>query len=91
MARSPEAVEIVNIALVAACRGRGWGTALLKQIFAEADRRGVPVRLHVEQTNRAQRLYRRLGFRETDRVGFYVRMERGIEHRAGKGIQREPV
>ncbi len=76
VARLPEAVEVVEITLSAACRGRGWGTALLKNLLAEADGRGMPVYLHVDAQNRAQRLYRRLGFRETAREGFYLRMER---------------
>lgn len=76
VARSPGAVQVVNIALAAACRGRGWGTALLREVCAEADRRGVPARLHVEASNRAQRLYRRLGFRKTGGDGIYLRMER---------------
>lgn len=75
---SPQAVEVVDITLAAASRGQGWGTALLRNVCAEADRRGVPVRLHVEQTNRAQRLYRRLGFQEAGRAGFYLRMERPV-------------
>lgn len=76
VARLPEAVQVVDITLAASGRGRGWGTSLLRRILAEADGRGVPVRLHVDSQNRAQRLYRRLGFRETSRAGFYVRMER---------------
>ena len=76
VARLPETMEVVEITLSTACRGRGWGTALLKNLLAEADDRGVPVLLHVDAQNRAQRLYRRLGFRETGREGFYLRMER---------------
>lgn len=76
VARSPGAVRVVNIALAAACRGQGWGTALLREVCAEADWREVPAQLHVEASNRAQRLYRRLGFLEMGGDGVYLRMER---------------
>ncbi len=76
VARLPDAVVVVDITLRAASRERGWGTVLLRKVIAEADGRRVPVRLHVAENNRAQRLYRRLGFQETGREGFYLRLER---------------
>lgn len=85
VARSPGAVRVVNIVLAAPCRGQGWGTALLRDVCAEADRRGVPAQLHVEASNRAQRLYRRLGFRQTGGDGIYLRMERPARRRSLQG------
>ena len=43
-------------------QGRGWGTALVAEVLADAHRRGLPVRLRVLRSNPAQRLYARLGF-----------------------------
>lgn len=51
------------------CRGQGLGTALMAAVYAEARLRGyASVRLDVVDSNwRAQALYRRLGFVETQR------------------------
>ena len=76
VARLPGAVTVVDITLAVTCRGRGLGTALLVGIIAEATRAGLPIRLQVDANNRARRLYRRLGFEETGRAGFYLHLER---------------
>lgn len=78
VARGSTEIRVVEITLTEACRGRGWGSLLLRKLCAEADGLGLPVRLQVDAQNRAQRLYRRLGFRETGREGPYVSMERGV-------------
>jgi ribosomal protein S18 acetylase RimI-like enzyme len=56
-------------------QGRGIGTRLIKDVFADSSARGVPVRLQTQTLNRAATLYRRLGFRETDRTETHIRME----------------
>jgi ribosomal protein S18 acetylase RimI-like enzyme len=56
-------------------QGRGIGTALLQAAMQEAERRGVPVRLGTFHHNRAQALYRRLGFRETGRTATHIPFE----------------
>jgi ribosomal protein S18 acetylase RimI-like enzyme len=56
-------------------QGRGIGTTILRQVMARAQGRGVPVRLQVLQQNRAQDLYRRVGFREVGRTETHVLME----------------
>lgn len=43
-------------------QSRGIGTSVLRRTCEEARRRNVPVRLRVLRRNRAQDLYRRLGF-----------------------------
>lgn len=55
-------IRLVDIALLAAERGRGVGGRLMRAVLDEAAARGVPVRIHVERTNPARRLYERLGF-----------------------------
>jgi GNAT superfamily N-acetyltransferase len=60
-------VPEVTIGVVAAERGQGVGTALLRGLIREARDRGYPaLSLSVEFDNAALRLYQRLGFR---RVG----------------------
>lgn len=56
-------IRVVDIALLAAERGRGVGGRLMGDILAEARDRGLEVRIHVERTNPARHLYDRLGFR----------------------------
>lgn len=60
--RRRDELRIVDIALLPPWRGRGIGSALLADVFAQADREALPVRIHVESSNPAQRLYQRLGF-----------------------------
>ena len=62
--RQADTLLIVDIALLPEWCGRGIGTALLEAMFAEARLSGKGVTISVEKFNPAQRLYRRLGFRE---------------------------
>lgn len=60
---SDEEIRIVDILLIPGLRNYGSGTAILRAIQAEATRRDLPVRLHVDKMNAgACRLYARLGF-----------------------------
>lgn len=74
--RWPRELRIVDVALLPDFRGRGVGSQLLAPLLAEADARGVPTTIHVEQQNPARRLYRRLGFVPVEEVGPYHRFER---------------
>ena len=64
-------IRVVDIALLAAERGRGVGGALMRQVLDEAAAAGLLVRIHVEQANPARRLYERLGFRLAERGEVY--------------------
>ena len=67
---------IVDIALLPECRGSGIGTALIKDLLAEAAETDRRVRLHVLLTNaKARRLYERLGFSEVSDNGVFALME----------------
>ncbi len=68
-------IRIIDIALLPDYRNRGIGSAFLKAILAEAAQKGLAVRIHVEQYNRALALYQRLGFRKIDDQGIYYLME----------------
>jgi len=52
------------------------GTALLSSILAEADRKSLPISIHVERHNPALRLYRRIGFEVIDDLGVYLFLRR---------------
>jgi ribosomal protein S18 acetylase RimI-like enzyme len=62
--RQDKTLLIIDIALLPDWRNRGIGTALIEAVFAEARLCGKEVSISVEKFNPAQRLYRRLGFRE---------------------------
>jgi ribosomal protein S18 acetylase RimI-like enzyme len=66
---------VIDIALLPEWRGRGLGTALMQWICAQAHAAGKSVTVVVEKYNRAQTLYRRLGFREISDEGIYWDME----------------
>ena len=69
--RQPDEIRIIDILLQATERGRGTGEGLMRQILTEADSEGRMVRIHVERTNPARRLYDRLGFRMVEEGEVY--------------------
>ncbi|HEV2146106.1 MAG TPA: GNAT family N-acetyltransferase [Longimicrobiaceae bacterium] len=74
--RWPREIRIVDVSLLPEHRNGGIGTALIRQVFAEGDRDGKPVSIHVEAFNPARRLYGRLGFDLVEDKGVYVLMAR---------------
>jgi len=74
--RRKDEIRIIDIALLPEYRGRGIGNHLLSQLFAEANKKSLPVRIHVEYNNPAMRLYKRLGFKKTGETGVYYLMEK---------------
>lgn len=75
LVRLPVELRVIDIALLAAYRGRGLGSAILTAILDAGRGLGLPVRIHVERFNPAMRLYTRLGFRQIDDTGVYYLME----------------
>lgn len=73
--RGPAGIRVMDIVLLPEHRGRGLGERLLRGVLDEAASAGVPVTIHVEKTNRARRLYERLGFRDAEDRGAYLLME----------------
>jgi ribosomal protein S18 acetylase RimI-like enzyme len=74
--RGEQEICVVDIALLPEYRGRGIGADLLTPILDEADAAGKTVSIHVEHSNRARRLYERLGFVEVADQGVYALLER---------------
>jgi len=72
---SADELVVMDIALLPDHRGRGIGTRLIEALLARAKARGVPVTLHVEANNPAQRLYTRLGFVDVGEAGVYRELE----------------
>lgn len=73
--RSREELRIVDIALLPEYRNAGAGSALLQRIFGEAAACKKPLRLSVLKGNRAERLYRRLGFEKIGENEMHLEME----------------
>jgi ribosomal protein S18 acetylase RimI-like enzyme len=75
-ARTPDAVLIVDIALIAAWRRRGIGASLVNGVLGEARAAGLPVRLSVLANNApALRFYLRLGFKQIETSAIDMRLE----------------
>jgi ribosomal protein S18 acetylase RimI-like enzyme len=71
-----KALHLIDIALLPEQRGRGTGTRCLHRLLAEARTAGVDMTLEVAADNRAQHLYRRLGFVEIGQCPPYLQMRR---------------
>jgi ribosomal protein S18 acetylase RimI-like enzyme len=75
-ARTPDAVLIVDIALIASWRRRGVGASLVNDVLDEARAAGLPVRLSVSANNApALRFYLRLGFKQIETSTIDMRLE----------------
>jgi ribosomal protein S18 acetylase RimI-like enzyme len=75
VARWPDEIRMMDIALLPEYRGRGVGTPLIRALMREAADGGMKLSIHVEQNNRALGLYRRLGFEPVHEHGVYVLLE----------------
>lgn len=73
--RGRDEIRLVDIALLPAFRGRGIGEGLVRPILDTAAELGLPVRIHVERSNPALRLYARLGFVPIGEQGLYFLLE----------------
>jgi ribosomal protein S18 acetylase RimI-like enzyme len=75
VARWPEELRVVDIALLPEYRRRGIGTVLLRSLLEEAAACELPLRIHVERFNPALGLYDKLGFRLVEDRGVYLFLE----------------
>ncbi|PRC95009.1 GNAT family N-acetyltransferase [Solimicrobium silvestre] len=71
----PDAILIIDLALLTQFRGRGIGSGILQSIFTEAQQLGKSVLIHVEKFNPALLLYQRLGFKLIADKGVYLLLE----------------
>jgi ribosomal protein S18 acetylase RimI-like enzyme len=72
--RKPDRWWIVDIAVLAAHRGRGLGTRVLEECKRRAVAAGAGLQLQVSPLNPARRLYERLGFRNAGEDAVAVQM-----------------
>jgi ribosomal protein S18 acetylase RimI-like enzyme len=71
----PSQFRIIDIALMPEARGKGFGTALIGDVFSRARAAGKKVSIHVEKNNPAMQLYNRLGFARAEDKGVYDLLE----------------
>lgn len=71
LARWSSEHRIVDIAFLPEHRGKGLGSALLRDLLEEAAHAGKATTIHVEKFNPARTLYRRLGFVPAGDEGAY--------------------
>ncbi|HKK74359.1 MAG TPA: GNAT family N-acetyltransferase [Saprospiraceae bacterium] len=72
--RSDE-IRIIDIALLPEYRGKGIGSQIMQGVLAEAKKKDLAVRIHVERNNPAMKLYDGLGFKKIGDTGVYYFME----------------
>lgn len=75
VSRTESEIQLTDISLLTEHRSGGIGTLLIKGLFCEAAASGKVVRLHVLKTNRAMRLYERLGFQIIGESGMHFQMQ----------------
>ena len=74
-------IYLSNIELLPEYQRKGIGTALIGEVLAQADRKGLPVALQVFKINPARHLYERLGFEITGETATHYQMYRPVhEH-----------
>ncbi|MFZ1084774.1 MAG: GNAT family N-acetyltransferase [Terracidiphilus sp.] len=71
----PERWRVVDMAVLAAHRGRGLGSWALRLCQRQCEAAGAKLVLGVRPENRARRLYERLGLRVTEESALTVEME----------------
>ncbi|MBB4286362.1 GNAT family N-acetyltransferase [Roseospira goensis] len=72
----PAELRLMDLILLPAVRGRGYGRRLVTALCAQADAEARTVSLHVEHRNPIRALYDRLGFQPVADRGVYLYMER---------------
>ncbi|WP_305968675.1 MULTISPECIES: GNAT family N-acetyltransferase [unclassified Mameliella] len=73
--RGTDEFVAIDLSLLAASRGRGIGSHLLRNLQQEARTAGLPLKLSVEHRNtRARALYDRLGFVAVKDLGAHLAM-----------------
>jgi ribosomal protein S18 acetylase RimI-like enzyme len=80
VARTPEQIRLLDIAVLPEFQNRRIGTFLLTELIKESEETGIPLRHMIFKLNtEARRFYERLGFRLVEDDRMYLLMERHPE------------
>jgi GNAT superfamily N-acetyltransferase len=77
--RTPSQIRILDITILPEHRAAGIGTSLIGDLLLEAEPKGQAVAIWVENFNRSQTLFKRLGFSIVQEEGFNNLMEHSPE------------
>ncbi|HLG15591.1 MAG TPA: GNAT family N-acetyltransferase [Blastocatellia bacterium] len=86
--RTSAEIRLGDISLLPDDRNRGIGASLIRQLQAEAARDNLPLTLHVAKSNRAIRLYERLGFVTVGDIGSHFKMEWRADMDSGRAGEK---
>ena len=75
LARSENEIRILDIALLPEYRNREIGSFIIEELRREASETNRPVRIYVEQNNRALNLFDRIGFIIVQDIGSHFLLE----------------
>jgi ribosomal protein S18 acetylase RimI-like enzyme len=75
VARLPDEIRLLDIALLPQYRGRGIGGGLVGDLIGDARAQAKPLRLYVDARNPACSLFERLGFTLVAEEGVYQLLE----------------
>jgi ribosomal protein S18 acetylase RimI-like enzyme len=71
----PDPIFINELVLSPEFQGSGIGTKVLEEAIDEANEKHIPVRLQVLKANKAQELYRKMDFKDTEETENHFVME----------------
>jgi len=71
----PDHIFVHELVLLPEFQGKGIGSKVLKDIMDDARVKNIPIKLRVLKENRAQELYRKMGFEETETNDISIFME----------------
>ena len=69
-------IRLLDITILPEFKGKGIGTNLLQRLIQRSNKTKKKISLHVDASNRALKLYQRLGFIHKKNHGRYCYMER---------------
>ncbi len=74
--RGKEEIRIIDLELLVDFQNRGIGSKIMNDLAAEANRKNLPLTLHVLHDNPAIKFYERLGFKIKEDKGMYLLVEK---------------
>jgi ribosomal protein S18 acetylase RimI-like enzyme len=74
--RAKDEIRIIDFSLLTKYRNKGLGTRIMRNLVAESEKDGKPLRLSVERSCAAIRLFEREGFTATEDLGAFRFMQR---------------
>ncbi|MCI0470349.1 MAG: GNAT family N-acetyltransferase [Candidatus Aminicenantes bacterium] len=74
--RGKEEIRIIDLELLADFRNRGIGSEIMNDLITEANKKNLPLTLHVLHDNPAFKFYERLGFKIKEDKGMYLLIEK---------------